>query len=278
MAQRARTKDSGTTAGRSERDSQVPPREVEKRRSPPGPPAPDARKTAEECGDRSPPRISQRRDIESGRRVPRSSTIAVITTRRTGRSAGQPSRRCQSSSGLSGPDQHVGRSGSRAPWRGCPPRRRSSGRPHRRSACFLPLSAILSLRASARPFGCSRLRYARVLNRLATPAARWRSDDRATTVRADGPRERGDAVRSRRAGPGQPGRGGPHAGAAASPRHQPHRHRGALRGLGASHRAVDGPTPEGLLSRDQDRAAHRPGGAGGSFIGRSSGCGSTAST
>lgn len=44
MAQRAKTKD--RPAGRPAQDSQTPPREVEKRRSPPGPPAADASKTA----------------------------------------------------------------------------------------------------------------------------------------------------------------------------------------------------------------------------------------
>ena len=68
---------------------------------------------------------------------------------------------------------------------------------------------------------------------------------------------------ARRAGPGQPGRGRPHAGGPAPLRRQPHRHRRALRRLRAAHRAVDGAAPEGLLPGDQDRAADGARGARG---------------
>lgn len=47
MTQRAKPEDSGTTTDRPPRGNQAPPREVEKRRSPPGPPAANPRKTAE---------------------------------------------------------------------------------------------------------------------------------------------------------------------------------------------------------------------------------------
>src|SRR5574341_1012066 len=82
-------------------------------------------------------------------------------------------------------------------------------------------------------------------------------DDRTTPIRTDQPLQHGDAVRGRRPGAGQPGGRGPYAGAAAWIRREPYRHRRAVRGFGASHRAVDGAAPEGLLPRHEDRVAHR---------------------
>jgi hypothetical protein len=64
MAQRAKTKDSEIPADRPARDSQIPRREVEKRRPPPGPPGASARKTAE-ARRSEPSEDFAQRDIET---------------------------------------------------------------------------------------------------------------------------------------------------------------------------------------------------------------------
>ncbi len=87
--------------------------------------------------------------------------------------------------------------------------------------------------------------------------------DPSATIRQDRPCQQRDPLRRRGARARHPGRGGPRARGAAAPRRQPHRHRGALRRLGAPDRAVDGAPSEGFLPRHQDRLARGQGGARG---------------
>ncbi len=64
MAQRAKTKDRTTGGWDRHEEGQAPPREVEKRRGPPGPPAADAAKTAD-VRRSEPSEDFAQRDIES---------------------------------------------------------------------------------------------------------------------------------------------------------------------------------------------------------------------
>ena len=102
--------------------------------------------------------------------------------------------------------------------------------------------------------------------------------DRAPAVRTHRAPEQRDPLRRRRAGARQPGRGRPRVRAPVPPRGEPHRHRRALRRLGASHRAVDGPAPERFLPRHQDGQPHRRAPRARTSTARSSACASITST